>query len=109
MEDLNHNGIVDLGETNPCNIDTDGDGIQDGTELGYTFADIGSDTNTGIFQPDLDPASTTNPLDADTDGDGLNDGQEDLNHNGGVDPGETDPNVFDARPMPWIPLLLLDD
>ena len=109
MEDSNHNGMVDSGETNPCNIDTDGDGIQDGTELGYSYANIGSDTNTSIFQPDLDPASTTNSLNADSDADGLTDGQEDLNHNGRVDPGETDPNVFDIRTMPWIPLLLTDD
>jgi len=107
VEDANHNGLVDTNETDPCNIDTDGDGIQDGTELGYTLADIGSDTDTSIFQPDLDPTNTTNPLDPDTDGDGLSDGEEDTNHNGRVDPGETDPNRVKA--MPWIPLLLLND
>jgi len=31
--------VVDAGETDPCNVDTDGDGIQDGTELGYTLGD----------------------------------------------------------------------
>ena len=107
-EDANHNGIVDPGETDPCNIDTDGDGVQDGTELGYTLNDIGSDTNTTVFQPDLDPNSTTDPLNADTDGDGFTDGQEDRNANGRVDAGERDPNVKDPRAMPWIPLLLGD-
>jgi subtilisin family serine protease len=107
VEDANHNGLVDTNETDPCNIDTDGDGIQDGTELGYTDADIGSDTDTGVFKEDRDPATTTDPLDEDTDGDGVNDGDEDVNHNGRVDPGETDPNS--AKAMPWIPLLLLDD
>ena len=52
-------------------------------------------------------SSITDPLDADTDNDGLIDGNEDLNHNGKVDTGETDPNP--RRAMPWIPLLLLDD
>lgn len=107
-EDSNHDGVVDKGETDPCNIDTDGDGIQDGTEQGYTLADIGNATDTNIFQLDLDPSTTTNPLNADTDGDGLNDGQEDPNHNGRVDEGETDPNVSDRKAMPWIPLLLGD-
>lgn len=91
VEDANHNGQVDIGETDPCNADTDGDGIQDGTELGLTLASIGLATDQSVFIPDLDPTSTTNPLSADTDGDGLTDGQEDANHNGRVDAGETDP------------------
>lgn len=110
IEDFNRNGIVDSGETDPCLIDTDGDGIQDGTELGYTLHNIGPDTDTGIFQPDDDPGSSTNPLNADTDGDGQLDGEEDTNHNGQVDIGETDPNLGErGKPMPWLPLLLLDD
>jgi hypothetical protein len=92
VEDANHNGVVDEGETDPCNADTDGDGIQDGTELGYTLDDIGPDTDTNVFQPDLDSSTTTDPLNSDTDGDGLTDGQEDTNHNGMFDPGELDPN-----------------
>ncbi len=95
-EDVNHNGVVDSGETDPCEIDTDGDGIQDGTELGYTFNDIRPDTDTGIFQPDLDPTTTTDPLNPDTDGDGFLDGEEDTNHNGRVDPGELDPGHINA-------------
>jgi Tol biopolymer transport system component len=109
VEDANHNGVVDYGETDPCDIDTDDDGIQDGTELGYTLYDIGPDTDTQIFQPDLDPSTTTDPLDDDTDDDGLLDGEEDTNHNGRVDPGERDPNIKDSRAMPWLQLLLLDD
>jgi hypothetical protein len=98
------------GETDPC--DTDGDGIQDGTELGYTLSDANPDTNTGIFQPDLDPSTTTDPLDDDSDKDGLLDGQEDTNHNGRLDSGETNPGGWDVttqKAMPWIPLLLLND
>jgi hypothetical protein len=109
VEDANLNGILDPGETDPCNLDSDGDGIQDGTELGYTLDDIGADTDTSVFQPDLDPNTTTDPLNKDTDGDSLNDGAEDLNHNGRVDQGETDPKQREIKAMPWIPLLLLDE
>jgi Ca-activated chloride channel family protein len=38
----------------------------------------------------------TDPLNPDTDGDGLEDGEEDLNRNGRLDPGETDPNQPDS-------------
>ena len=108
-EDANHNGVVDRNETDPCDGDTDGDGIQDGTEVGYTLGDIGPDTDTNIFQPDLDPITTTDPLLADSDGDGRNDGVEDANHNGAIDLGESDPNTFDPLAMPWLDLLLLTD
>ena len=104
-EDKNHNGKVDTGETDPCNADTDNDGIQDGTELGVTLpvpdpdgaegALLGTDTTK--FQPDMDPATNTDPLNADMDGDGVKDGDEDTNHNGRVDAGETDPAVKDAK------------
>ena len=114
--DSDDDGIFDGDEvkiyfTDPSKLDTDGDGIQDGTEIGLTLADIGADTDTVIFHPDLDPLATTNPLRQDTDGDGLMDGEEDLNKNGRTDNGETDPNVKNTnstKSMPWIPLLLLD-
>jgi hypothetical protein len=108
VEDANQNGVVDPGETDPCDIDTDGDGIQDGTERGYTIADTGSDTNLSIFRPDDDPTSSTDPTKEDTDRDGISDGEEDSNHNGRVDEGETDPSISDRNVMPWIPLLLGD-
>lgn len=72
--------------TDPCNPDTDGDGIPDGVEI--------------------HGQNPTNPLDPDTDGDGLCDGSgtvdgqciagEDKNNNGAIDPGETDPNNPDS-------------
>jgi YD repeat-containing protein len=105
-EDINANGEVDAGETDPCESDTDFDGIQDGTELGYTIEDIGPDTDTNLFQPDLDPQTTTDPLNEDTDGDGISDGDEDFNYNGRLDEGESDPNLRDTAAMPWIPILL---
>jgi len=111
-EDTNHNGVVDEGETDPCNIDTDGDGIQDGTELGITVAVPDPDgddgpllgTDTAVFIPDADPATTTDPLNADSDGDGAWDGVEDANHDGMVDSGETDPNDISSKPAALIHL-----
>ena len=88
-EDANNNGVVDSGETNPCLVDTDGDGIQDGTELGYTLADIGNNTDTGVFIPDADSTTTTDPNNSDSDDDGYTDGQEDSNFNGSDDFGES--------------------
>jgi len=96
VEDANRNGIFDPGETDPCVVDTDGDGLQDGTELGYAASVVGAETAGTTFQPDLDPSTVTDPLNPDTDGDGLADGVEDANHNGALDPGETDPLVPDA-------------
>ena len=93
-EDANHDGVVDIDETDPCNIDTDNDGIQDGTEVGKTLGDVGPDTALGTFQPDQDSLTTTDPLDNDSDNDGVLDGVEDKNHNGMVDPSETDPDAF---------------
>jgi hypothetical protein len=108
-EDTNKNGVKDSGETNPCRLDTDNDGIQDGTELGFTLNDIGPDTDTSIFQPDLDPTTTSNPLDDDSDDDGQLDGEEDRNQNGRLDAGETDPSYLNAGALPAILPLLLGD
>jgi hypothetical protein len=113
-EDANKDGVIDVDETDPCDADTDGDGIQDGTELGIT---LGHPTDTGPgFIPDADGGATkTDPLDDDTDNDGLLDGEEDININGVVDPGESDPNIPDPGSPPPIAnmtgiyLLLLDD
>ncbi|MBC8318941.1 MAG: hypothetical protein H8E41_13655 [Desulfobulbaceae bacterium] len=91
VEDINQNSIVDDGETDPNNMDTDGDEIQDGTELGYTVFEIGTETDTDIFIADLDPSTQTDPLLVDTDGDLIWDGHEDDNQNGIVDLGESDP------------------
>ncbi len=96
IEDANLNGIMDPGETDPYNADTDGDGIWDGVELGYTLADIGPGTDTAVFFPDSDPTTTTLPLDPDTDGDGTSDGDEDTNGNGLLEAGEGDPADYVA-------------
>ncbi len=94
----------------------DGDGIQDGTEMGITTGVLDPDgagpisgTDTLIFQPDLDPLTTTDSLLADSDGDGQSDGEEDTNFNGQVDAGESDPNVSDRIIITPILFLLLND
>ncbi|WP_418765001.1 adventurous gliding motility protein AgmC [Myxococcus xanthus] len=89
-EDANQNGIVDEGETDPNNWDTDGDLLSDGLELGLAEPQ-GADTDMTRFVADADPTTTTDPLNPDTDGGSVRDGIEDANRNGRVDPGETDP------------------
>ena len=85
---------VDVYGTDPLLDDTDGDGLLDGTELGLTDADLDADTDTsaGSFVADEDPTTTTDPTLADTDGGGLDDGAEDIDGDGMIDAGETDPN-----------------
>ncbi len=78
VEDKNHNGKIDSGETDPNDPsddvpskpkDSDGDGLTD----------------------DIEHKLGTDPYDPDTDDDGLLDGIEDNNHNGVIDPNETNP------------------
>ncbi|WP_437998709.1 hypothetical protein WMF26_00645 [Sorangium sp. So ce185] len=83
------------GLINALDPDSDGDGLFDGTELGHDCADAATDPEAGTCIPDADPTTTTNPLDADTDDGGVKDGDEDANHNGAIDAGETDPNDGD--------------
>ncbi|MFH0961098.1 MAG: hypothetical protein V1820_00250 [archaeon] len=64
FEDANMNGLLDAGETDPTNPDSDGDGLWDGsiTMLGnWTIVSIGETT------------AGTNPLNPDWDNDGLSD------------------------------------
>ena len=105
-EDINGNGIVDPGESDPnnpcdpdsmsdgCTTDSDGDGVSD------------------FFDPD--------PMNPDTDGDGVCDGDatiagvcvsgEDLNGDGILDAGESDPtNPCDPDPNNVICLLDSDE
>ncbi|HEV8320660.1 MAG TPA: VWA domain-containing protein [Myxococcota bacterium] len=63
--------------------DSDGDGVPDVVEAGD------ADVATPPVDTDLD--GTANFRDLDSDNDGLPDGQEDLNGNGAVDAGESDP------------------
>jgi len=79
--DTDNDGLNDSHEalvllTDPTNYDTDGDGISDGVEIGSQYGN---------------PAQVSDPRDNNTDGDAFDDGDEDLNGNGIVDAGETDP------------------
>jgi len=95
-EDFDGDGLI-----NALDPDSDNDGLFDGTEIGITTpipaagGVKGTDTSAGNFIADEDPATTTNPLNPDTDGGTVYDGDEDVNKNGRVDEGETDPNNID--------------
>ncbi len=85
--------------TNPQKADTDGDGLNDSHEALTLLTDpTSSDTdNDGV--PDGvevsgaygNPPQASDPRDNNTDDDAFDDGAEDLNANGILDPGETDP------------------
>ena len=71
--------------TDPTAVDTDGDGIWDGVEVNGSYGD---------------PPQASDPRNNNTDGDQFDDGEEDINGNGIVDPGETDPTrIEDAGDM----------
>ena len=79
------------GQLDALDVDSDDDGLFDGTEAGRTRPVRGTSLAAGRFRADADPTDQTSPVLADTDGGGAPDGAEDLNRNGRVDPGETDP------------------
>ena len=104
-KDSDDDGVLDGDEANPSDdadgdgqlnvmdADADGDGIFDGTELGLNCNDAATDQSQMRCLPDGDGGATkTISILADTDRGGATDGQEDVNHNGVVDMGETDPN-----------------
>ena len=104
-EDRNLNGRVDDGEADPNRLDSDADGISDRDEDDDCDGVVDpGETNAGAADTDGDGINDeieieitgTDPTNPDSDGDGILDGTEDLNQNGVVDPGETDPNVFDT-------------
>ena len=74
--------IVDAGETDPLNSDSDNDGLLDGEE------DINGNGVVDAFE--------SNPLNPDSDGDGLNDGYE-------VNVSATDPTSTTAWPTSGLP------
>lgn len=82
------------GSINAKDSDSDGDGLFDGTELGLACDGKGTAKNSPSCKADADAGATkTDPLDADTDDGGVKDGSEDLNHDGALDAGETDPTA----------------
>ncbi|MEZ4297208.1 MAG: MYXO-CTERM sorting domain-containing protein [Polyangiaceae bacterium] len=81
------------GLINALDPDSDNDGLFDGTEMGFDCSNPATDVSAGNCVADADPSTETDPLDPDTDGGGVSDGAEDANHNGQLDPGETDPTA----------------
>jgi uncharacterized repeat protein (TIGR01451 family) len=89
------------GKLNVVDPDSDNDGLFDGTESGKDCSNPATNAAAGNCIADADPATKTNPLDPDTDKGGVKDGLEDRNHNGKVDPTETDPlNKADDKSQP---------
>ncbi len=106
VEDANGNGVVDNGETDPNDADTDGDGLCDGSASVDGTCDAGEDANNNgaIDDGESDPLDPCDPdasdascsEDVDSDNDGIPDSVEDANGDGVVDEGETDPNNADT-------------
>ena len=69
--------------TDPLRADTDGDGLDDGAEVGLGTLPTSADTDGDGLDDDVEMGLGTNPLSRDTDGDGLQDGWEVAN---GLDP-----------------------
>ena len=87
MVDSDGDGLI-----NALDHDSDDDGLPDGLELGYERPHADTDLGRMRFVADADPSTVTDPRRADTDGGGVVDGMEDLDRNGAVGVGETDPN-----------------
>jgi len=110
--DSDVDGVVDFDEinrfhTDPYNPDTDQDGIDDKTEIrSYTFLSDDSFDSHDVRKPDADGDGLRAELDWDSDNGGCPDGLEDLNHNGRIDPGETDP--FDPSDDPFLPVAIFE-
>lgn len=99
--DSDGDGII-----NVLDPDSDNDGIKDGTESGVVTPSPGTNVDAGNFVPDADPGTKTDPLNPDSDGDTVPDGAEDMNHNGGVDGGERNPDVKEMPPEMMPPEMM---
>lgn len=91
-DDVDGDGLPDDDDAAPHDCDGDHDGIPDPVERGLT-APIGGSPGGACFVADADPTTVTSPTDRDSDGGGLDDGLEDRNHDGAIDPWETDPRL----------------
>jgi len=99
--DSDNDTILDLHEGSGGLADSDGDGIPDYLDLDSDNDGIFDEIEAGDTNPNTPPVDTDGDgipdfRDADSDNDGLADGLEDLNHNGVVDPGESDPRNDDT-------------
>jgi len=87
-EDLNANGIVEVGESNPYSHDTDADGLSDKIERELSYDPFDADTDDdGFSDGDERNLFSTNPLiaDSNTDGDSEPDVVDNDDDNDGLD------------------------
>lgn len=125
--DSDNDGITDFDEkyrfkTNPYSMDSDGDGVFDKVEiLSYTIREIVNQKpalSDSLYNPinmqnnvwilgiekeilaDSDKDNFRAEIDLDSDNDGIKDGEEDINKNGIIDEGETDPYIADFNIKP---------
>jgi uncharacterized repeat protein (TIGR01451 family) len=103
--DTDDDGVLDGLEPNPADdtdgdglinvldVDSDNDGLYDGTEMGKDCSNPATDTSKNHCIADADESTNTSPLDPDTDHGGKKDGSEDANRNGKLDAGEGDPTL----------------
>ena len=94
--DSDNDTILDLHEGGGGGADSDEDGIPDYLDLDSDNDGLFDDIEAGDSNPNTPPVDTDGDgapdfRDPDSDNDGLADGAEDLNHNGILDPGESDP------------------
>lgn len=81
-EDANRNDIVDTGETDPYNADTDGGGEADGSEIAAKrnpfdpTDDMTNDTDQDGWVNGIELLRNTDPKNPDTDGDGIIDSKD---------------------------------
>jgi len=110
--DSDNDCVVDFDEmnrffTDPYDSDTDFDGVPDKAKIiSYTFLSDGSFDSEDVRQPDTDNDGWRAELDWDSDNGGVPDGMEDLNHNGFVDIGETDPLNATDDPLVEYPVAI---
>ena len=125
LYDTNQDGKLDFEEyrqfaaaEKEINRDYDQDGIWDKTEImSYTIREPypESDKNgnnfgvTTEFYTDIDGDGLRAEKDPDSDGDGKGDGEEDVNHDGIKDDGETDVYIMDNNQVPSITLYALSE
>ena len=80
VEDANHNGQVDEGETAPCKEDTDDDGMPDGWEVQHSLNPLVDDAGLDEDEDGLtnleEYQHQTDPKNWDSDNDGMADGWE---------------------------------
>ncbi|MFP4598313.1 MAG: OmpA family protein [Persicimonas sp.] len=104
-------GETVVNRTNPCDPDSDDDGLKDGVEVNANYGLLGPsnpnkrDTDDDGLPDGMEDKNAdgrwqfdeeTHPLNPDTDGDRVPDGVEDANQNGQRDSGETDPLEADT-------------